>query len=60
MSESVGTVDSSKVSVFRGKTFRTQIPAKVVEWLQLRDGDTIIWRLQEKDGKKVIMLEKLE
>ena len=55
-----GMVDTAKVSAYRGKYLRVNLPGEVVSWLDLKAGDILVFRPLERDGKKVIVVEKLE
>ena len=53
-------VDTAKVSAYRGKYLRVNLPGEVVSWLGLKAGDILVFRPVERDGKKTIIVEKLE
>ena len=53
-------VDTAKVSAYRGKYLRVNLPGEVVSWLDLKAGDILIFRPVKRNGKKVIIVEKLE
>ena len=48
------------VSYQAGKYLRTSIPIEIVKTLNLKAGDVLAWEVQEKDGRKVAILRKLE
>jgi len=39
---------------------RTSIPQEIREYLQLQVGDILEWLPSEKNGKKIVILRKLE
>jgi len=53
-------VETAKVSAYRGKYLRVNLPSEVVSWLGLKAGDILVFRPTEHNGKKVIIIEKLE
>ena len=53
-------VDTAKVSAYRGKYLRVNLPGEVVSWLGLKAGDILVFRLMERDRKRVIIVGKLE
>ncbi|MCD6593456.1 AbrB/MazE/SpoVT family DNA-binding domain-containing protein [Candidatus Bathyarchaeota archaeon] len=48
------------VSYQAGKYLRTSIPIEIVKALDLKAGDVLAWEIEERDGRKVAVLRKLE
>jgi len=44
----------------RGEYYRTTIPKKICEKLGLQPGDVLAWEIEERNGRKVAVLRKLE
>ena len=44
----------------RERYLKTIIPVEIIEELGLQPGDVLAWEVQEKDGRKVAVLRKLE
>ena len=43
-----------------GKYLRTSIPSEIVAELNLKAGDVLAWEIEERDGRKVAIIRKLE
>ena len=48
------------VSYQAGKYLRTSIPTEIVKALNLKAGDVLAWKIEERDDRKVAVLRKLE
>jgi len=44
----------------KGDYFRTTIPKEICEGLGLKEGDVLGWEIAELDGRKVIIIRRLE
>jgi len=44
----------------KGEYYRTTIPKKISEMLELQPGDVLAWEVEERDGRKVAVIRKLE
>lgn len=53
-------VETTKVTAYREKYLRVNLPGEVIDWLGLKAGDILVWRPVERDGKRIIVVEKLE
>ena len=42
----------------RSQSLRTTIPIALAEILELKQGDSIKWSLENRDGKYVLIIEK--
>ena len=51
---------TSRVTTVRGKYYRVSLPQEVVEYLELEEGDVLSWEPDKRDGKKVMIVRKLE
>ena len=51
---------TSRVTTIRGKYYRVSLPQEVVEYLELEEGDVLSWEPDKRDGRKVMIVRKLE
>lgn len=51
---------TSRVTAIRGKYYRVSLPQEVVEYLGLEEGDILSWEPDTRDGRKVVIVRKLE
>ncbi len=51
---------TSKVTSIRGKYYRVSLPSEVVEYLGLTEGDVLSWEPDKRNGRKVMIVRKLE
>ncbi len=42
------------------KSLRTTIPTDVVKEVDLKEGDLLIWSVDQQKGKKVVVIKKVE
>jgi hypothetical protein len=51
---------NSKVSIARpkSKSLRATIPEGIVAFLNLEKGDKLDWRMEIRDGKRVVVVQK--
>ena len=51
---------TSRVTTIRGKYYRVSLPSEVAEYLDLEEGDVLSWEPDKRNGKKVVVVRKLE
>jgi len=59
MSEMV-EVSKARLMTKRARTIITSIPATIVDALGIEPGNILAWEIEERDGRKVAILRKLE
>ena len=59
MSEMV-EVSKARLMTKRARTIITSIPATIVDALGIEAGSILAWEVEERDGRKVAVLRKLE
>ena len=50
----------TKASSASMKSVKTTIPLKVAEALEIRPGDVLDWVIEERNGRKIALVRKLE
>ena len=59
MSEMV-EVSKARLMTKRARTIITSIPATIVDALEIEPGDVLAWEVEERDGRKVAVIRRLE
>ena len=53
-------VSKARLMTKRARTIITSIPASIVDALGIEPGNVLAWEIEERDGRKVAILRKLE
>lgn len=49
-----------RVTAIRGKYYRISLLSEVVEYLELVEEDVLSWEPDKRDGRKIMIVRKLE